>query len=32
VLREYSMIVVRDYNTIINYMDDTEKKLFGEHL
>lgn len=32
VLREYSMIVVRDYNTIINFMDDTERKLFAEHL
>ena len=26
------MIVVRDYNAIIDYMDSTEKKLFAEHL
>lgn len=26
------MIVVRDYNAIINFMDDTEKKLFAEQL
>lgn len=26
------MIVVRDYNAIIDYMDPTEKKLFAEHL
>lgn len=32
VLKEYSMIVVRDYNTIIDYMDSNEKKLFAEHL
>jgi len=28
VLREYVMLVVRDYNQIIETMDETEKKLF----
>jgi dynein heavy chain len=28
VLREYVMLVVRDYNQIIESMNDTEKKLF----
>lgn len=32
VLREYVMLVVRDYNMIIDSMDDTEKKLFKKHL
>lgn len=32
VLREYVMLVVRDYNQIIESMDDTEKKLFKQHL
>jgi dynein heavy chain len=32
VLREYVMLVVRDYNMIIDSMDETEKKLFKEHL
>ena len=32
VLREYVMLVVRDYNAIIDSMDDTEKKLFKQHL
>jgi len=32
VLREYSMIVVRDYNQIIDFMDENERKLFTEHL
>ena len=32
VLREYVMLVVRDYNMIIDSMDETEKKLFKKHL
>lgn len=32
VLREIVMLVVRDYNAIIDSMDDTEKKLFKQHL
>ena len=32
VLREYVLLVVRDYNMIIDSMDDTEKKLFKKHL
>lgn len=32
VLREYVMLVVRDYNAIIDSMDDNEKKLFKQHL
>jgi dynein heavy chain len=32
VLREYVMLVVRDYNMTIESMDDTEKKLFKQHL
>ena len=32
VLREYVMLVVRDYNAIIDSMDDQEKKLFKQHL
>jgi len=32
VLREYVMLVVRDYNKIIDSMDETEKKLFKKHL
>lgn len=32
VLREYAMVVVRDYNQIIDYMDKTERNLFAEHL
>ena len=26
------MVVVRDYNQIIDFMDDNEKNLFAEHL
>lgn len=32
VLREYAMIVVREYNQIIDFMDDNERNLFAEHL
>ena len=32
VLREYAMVVVRDYNQIIDFMDNTERNLFAEHL
>lgn len=32
VLRDYVMLVVRDYNSIIDSMDETEKKLFKKHL
>lgn len=32
VLRELSMVVVREYNQIIDFMDDNERKLFAEHL
>ena len=32
VLREFVMLVVRDFNSIIEYMDDMEKKLFKQHL
>ncbi len=31
-LREYAMIVVREYNQIIDYMDENERNLFAEHL
>lgn len=31
-LREYAMVVVREYNQIIDYMDETESNLFAEHL
>lgn len=29
VLREYAMVVVRDYNQIIDFMDDNERNLFA---
>jgi dynein heavy chain len=32
VLREYAMIVVREYNQIIDFMDENERNLFAEHL
>ena len=32
ILREYVMLVVRDYNAIIDSMDESEKKLFKQHL
>lgn len=32
VLRELSMVVVREYNQIIDFMDDYERNLFAEHL
>jgi len=32
VLKEYVMLVVRDHNRIIDYMDETESKLFKGHL
>jgi dynein heavy chain len=32
ILREFVMLVVRDYNMIIDSMDETEKKLFKKHL
>lgn len=32
VLREFVMLVVRDFNAIIEYMDDMERKLFKQHL
>lgn len=32
VLREFSMVVVREYNQIIDFMDDNERNLFAEHL
>ena len=32
VLREYAMVVVREYNQIIDFMDENERNLFAEHL
>jgi len=32
VLKELVMLVVRDHNKIIDYMDESEKKLFRGHL
>ena len=32
VLREQVMLVVRDFNNIIDYMNELERKLFKQHL